>query len=456
MPRPIKELTDMEIDEISLVDRPANAHAKVVITKRDEEAEVPEDVFNESGEMIDADSLTEGDVVFDNDGQAFVVVSDEFESDDLAAEESEVVGKAETDVAEEAEEVDEETFELEDDEADLLEELTGKSLEDITLEDLEDIDIEDESVEKFSLPQGAQKAIINGAEGLQGVLDKTKNFLTGAKKTAGAHKTAAAATGVGAAGVAAGVGAARAANVGNRTITGSAKNIMGAGVGSRFRTGLGTGSAGQAKALAGGKAGDVGHHIGSHKTAYGVGGAAAGATGLGGAGYLANERNKVSKSFSEELREELSKSLTDIERDEVIAKAMGQVEEMASSLAEAEEIAKSERDLRLSREYEEVAKSYNLPVEASELAPVLMAIGEHLPYEYGEVIHKALSAAGEILFEEIGVQGAGDNNDVLRTVDAFIEENVSKADISKAAAISAVFADNPDAYDEYMATRYGS
>lgn len=442
MPRPIKELTDMEIDEISLVDRPANAHAKVVITKRDEEAEVPEDVFNESGELIDSDSLTEGDVVFDNDGQAFVVVSDEFESDDLVAEESEVVGKAETDVEDEVE-----SFELEDDEADFLEELTGKSLEEITLEDLEDIDIEDEAVEK-AMPTNVTNAASKGVDWLQGTLTKTKNFLAG-------HKGAAA--GVAAGGAAAGAaGAAKAAKIGDKTLAGSWKNLNGAGAGSRLMTGLSTGAAGQRKAVKGGTAGNIGHHIGSNKTAYGVGGAAAGATGLGGAGYLANERNKVSKSFSEELREELSKSLTDIERDEVIAKAMGQVEEMASSLAEAEEIAKSERDLRLSREYEEVAKSYNLPVEPSELAPVLMAIGEHLPFEYGEVIHKALSAAGEILFEEIGVQGAGDNNDVLRTVDAFIEENVSKADISKAAAVTAVFADNPDAYDEYMATRYGS
>ena len=94
MPRPIKELTDMEIDEISLVDRPANAHAKVVITKRDEEAEVPEDVFNENGEVIDASSLTEGDVVFDDGGQAFVVVSDEFETDDVEVGKSDEIGRA--------------------------------------------------------------------------------------------------------------------------------------------------------------------------------------------------------------------------------------------------------------------------------------------------------------------------------------------------------------------------
>ena len=37
-----------------------------------------------------------------------------------------------------------------------------------------------------------------------------------------------------------------------------------------------------------------------------------------------------------------------------------------------------------------------------------------------------------------------------------ILKNIAKADISKAQAVEAVFAENPTAYDEYMATRYGS
>lgn len=253
MARIVKELTDMEIDEISLVDRPANAHASVVIAKRDTQEDTVPDVYDENGEVLE--EINEGDVVFDEDGQAFVVVAEEEQP------ELETVGKR-------------------------------------------------------------------------------------------------------------------------------------------------------------------------------------------------DEEPRM--SFADELREELSKSLTNIERDEVVSKAMGKVDEMAAYAHQAEEIAKSERDLRLTREYEEVAKNYNLPVESSELAPVLYAIAEHLPYEYGAVIHKALSAAGEILFEEMGTAGYASNNDVLSAVDSFIDENVSKADISKAEAVEAVFSANPDAYDEYMATRYGS
>ena len=286
MPKPVKELRDMEIDEISLVDRPAAQHAEVVITKRaTEEDIVPEDIYNEEGELLDVDLLDTGDVVFDEDGDAFLVVDDEME------DEYEVVGKA-------------------------------------------------AATPDYPEEEGASKKEILRAK----LLAQKKKQL---------------------------------------------------------------------------------------------------------------EEEGVKKSFADELREELSKSYSDADRDEVIAKALAEVDEMASFAAEAEEVAKSERDLRLTREYEDVAKSYNLPVDESELAPVLMAIAEELPYEYGEVIHKALSAAGEIVFDEIGTEGYATNNDVLNAVDYYIDQNISKADISKAEAVEAVFDENPGAYDEYMATRYG-
>ena len=319
----IKTLRDMEIDEISLVDRPATAHAKVVIAKRaTQEETVPEDVFNEDGEVIDVSELSEGDVVFDEEGNPFLIVEDDEPEGELQTE--------------------------------------------------QEAELEDAGVSK---------------------------------------------------------------GIGN--------------VASQFVRGL-KGVAGPAPTKMGQTAHRTGAHIARNKLAYGAGTAAV--TGAGGAYAL--KKNDDGKTFAEELREELSKSLTDIERDEVISKAFAQVEEMQESLAQAEEIAKSERDLRLVREYEEVAKSYNLPIPSDELAPVLMAIAEELPYEYGEVIHKALSAAGEIIFEEYGTEGAGSNNDVLTAVDAYIDENVSKSDISKAEAVEAVFDANPGAYDEYMATRY--
>jgi hypothetical protein len=160
----------------------------------------------------------------------------------------------------------------------------------------------------------------------------------------------------------------------------------------------------------------------------------------------------VGKSFSEELSESISKAVSDRDRDAVISKAQAEIKAMSEKVAAAEEIAKAERDLRLTKEYQEVAKSYNLPVTPEELAPALMAIAEHLPFEVGEVIHKALSAAGNI-FDEVGAAGGASNNDVLSAVDAYIEGNIAKSDISKAEAVEAIFDANPAAYDEYLRTR---
>lgn len=376
MPQRVKHLSDMEIDEISLVDRPANAHARVVIMKSDDaEQDLDEAIFDEDGDEIDPDLLEEGDVVFDSEGDAFLVFDGETELEE--------VGKSD--------ELMEAVEEIED--------FFGKEIEDVSDEEFASLLDDDEVVEKFV-----------------GGIDEALKAAKGYAKTQRA--------GFGAGMAAGGLAGAAAAKFAPKLFGGAKKAS---------------------------NAGKVASHIGRHKLAYGAGGAGAA---LGG-GYLMSKSDEgIAKSFSEELREELSKSLTDMDRDEAISKAMEQVDYMSSALEEAEEIAKSERDLRLVREYEEVAKSYALPVDHEELAPVLMAIAEYLPYEYGEVIHKALTAAGEAIFDEVGFEGGAANNDVLYAVDEFIDQNVSKADISKAAAVEAVFADNPDAYDEYMATRY--
>jgi len=158
----------------------------------------------------------------------------------------------------------------------------------------------------------------------------------------------------------------------------------------------------------------------------------------------------VGKSFADEVRENLSKAFTDIERDEVIAKALGQVDTLSKRLEEAETIAKSERDLRLRGEYVEVAKNYNIPTDPTVLGPVLQRMADTMSYDDCSVIHKALSSAGSALFAEVGTIGGGDNLDVMSQVDAFLEQAVSKSEsISKAAKVTEFFATNPDAYDQY-------
>jgi hypothetical protein len=99
MPRPVKRLSNMEIDEISTVDKMANQHAMMLIAKRAPEEETMPELYDESGELLAEDSLEDGQIVFDEEGNAYQF-SMEVEDDEAAAaaeadaRELEEVGKA--------------------------------------------------------------------------------------------------------------------------------------------------------------------------------------------------------------------------------------------------------------------------------------------------------------------------------------------------------------------------
>lgn len=319
MPRPIRAVSDMEIDEISLVDIPANQHAAVVIAKRatEEDSVADDQIYNEDGEAVDPSTLTLGDVVFDEEGQAF-----------------EVVPENEDDIPDDFDAMSEEESE------------------------------EFEEVGKAGVPgMGAFKAGFS------------KPMVPTGKKTNNAFK--------------------------------------------------------------------AGQHLGRNRGKYGV----VGGTALGAGGATA-----LNKSFADEIREELSKAVTDFDRDEIISKALESVEVAEARAYEAEMIAKSEQDLRLDREYIEVAKSFNVPVDPEELGPVLKRMSDALSYEDCEVIAKALEASGDVIFDEVGFIGGGDNFDVFSQVEAAIDSHIGKADgqISKAHAVTEFFDGNQDAYDAYL------
>lgn len=269
MPRPIKNLTNMEIDEISTVDKGANQHAMIVIAKRAPEEDVMPDLFNEAGEPVTEDALELGDIVFDSDGAAYEYVA--AEDDAVKEKEKETVGKS-------------------------------------------------------------------------AFLEKSSTEATG---------------------------------------------------------------------------------------------------------------------FAKSVMEELSKAFTDEDRDQVIAKALGRVEELEKQQVRFEGIAKAERDLRLTREYVAKADTYNLPIDGNELGPVLYRMAESMSYDDCAVINKALETAGTILFEETGYQGGGENADVMSMVESYAREEIGKSaeggyvGAPSAADISKVFEENPNAYDEYLAQRRG-
>lgn len=62
----VKRLFDLEIDEVSLVDRPANQHGLVAIAKRAEDDGMP--IFDAEGYEVDESDLEHGDVVYADNG----------------------------------------------------------------------------------------------------------------------------------------------------------------------------------------------------------------------------------------------------------------------------------------------------------------------------------------------------------------------------------------------------
>jgi hypothetical protein len=180
------------------------------------------------------------------------------------------------------------------------------------------------------------------------------------------------------------------------------------------------------------------------------------------AGYASIGKSAFGASPDDEviasIRQALSKAVSEDDRDAVLSKAFTNLSKRAAQaearLAESEEIAKSERDLRLTREYIAKAAEYNVPIAADELGPVLMRAAQALSYDDCAVINKALSAAGEMLYTEAGFDGVGAPEDPMEQIDAFLDDRLAKnAATTKASAMTAFFDDNPAAYDALRAER---
>jgi hypothetical protein len=176
------------------------------------------------------------------------------------------------------------------------------------------------------------------------------------------------------------------------------------------------------------------------------------------------ELASVGKSLAEQVREDLSKALGDVERDEVISKAMEQITKAEKRATDAELIAKSERDLRLTREYISKADEYGVPgVTPQELGPVLMRAAELLPYEDCVVLNKALTSSGAA-FAELGASGSASNQDAFGVIEDLLvdgdgSEELAKAfsdkSVNKHEVIEKAFEADPAAYDRYLADRRG-
>jgi len=304
MNRPVKKLFDLEIDEVSVVDRPANQHGLIAFAKNDTQEDHMAGIYDTDGDPVDEESLEHGDVVYDEDGNEYVFV--------------------------------EEGVEVEYDDSD---QLVG----------------------------------------------------AGVAKAGPLSWAATAATGSGAA----------ARNAG-KWLKKNKRPLIGGGL---------TGAA--------------------------IGG---GTVGL------------AKKSLGDDVLEQLSKAVTDFDKEEIIAKALNEVEIAKAETAELRKALEEAEDARITEAFISKAGEYNLPVAPSVLGPILKAVAEVLSDEQLDVLDALFTSIGDVLYDEIGYVGDTDNNSVIHQVDAFADELVGKSDnVSKAEAMVALFEANPAAYDAYIA-----
>lgn len=358
MSKKLSKLVDLDIDEVSVVDRGANQHSLISFSKSllnggvdVLEEPMPDDdlVFDNEGQEIFVEELEHGDVVFDSEGNEYVFVEED---------EYEEVGKA--------------------------------------------------------VPKTPQRYMdVMGRRRARQVRDAAGNAY---------------------------------GNVGARTVDAYVKGgerVRGLQMPNRYRN-LQTGTAADGTSFMRGSENFRRNRI-MDASLVGGGLAAVG----GGAGYGAY-RTKTKKSLGDSVIEELSKAVTDSDRDEVIAKAMDEIEIYKSQAEEALAWAEEEHDVRVTEAFISKAAEYNLPVAAEILGPILKSIAEVLDEEDLDILDALLSSVSDALYDEIGYVGESSNSSVMDQVDSMALEYVGKSDFSHAQMTTAMFEANPAAYDAYI------
>lgn len=181
-----------------------------------------------------------------------------------------------------------------------------------------------------------------------------------------------------------------------------------------------------------------------------VAGAAAGGVGVGAGGSIAY--GEMKKSLGDQVLEELSKAVTEADREEVIAKALDRVSELEEANWEISKALEAEQDARIAEAFISKAAEYNLPVDPVDLGLILKSAAEVLTDEQLEVLDELFNAVGDALYEEIGFQGGASNSGILDEVNGYAAELVGKSagNLSLEQAAVAMFEANPGAYDAYI------
>lgn len=391
MARMVKRLSNLDIDEISLVDRPANQHGLVAIAKRDEESTMSaQPLFDVEGYEVDPSQLEEGQYVYDEDGNEYVNVYDDGDDgdgeDDYDDEDGDDVGKAAGGLA------------------------------------------------RYS------PGFATAQE--QGLKSFTRRGRAG-QRAAGAKYS------VRRAGTRAGE---MASDAGRRALV--VEERLGRRgqhrIGQAARA-AGPRSARTQTALF--RAQEAYGNRGVRAGVYGTGAAGVGAAEYGrrkhnsrvGKSYGQQVLEELSKSYSDDDRDSvISKALDQVaaENDFLVSKAE-QLEDAMLALQEEQEFG----------EFVELAKSYGYaPGEDEEVAEMLYSVAKNDP-DYLPVLDRILTSQSEIAksyMDEIGYDGVFES-DALASVYGLADQVVSKADgaLSHEQAVTELFASNPALYDEY-------
>jgi hypothetical protein len=161
-------------------------------------------------------------------------------------------------------------------------------------------------------------------------------------------------------------------------------------------------------------------------------------------------RGGASKSLGAEVLEELSKALTDSDRDKVIAKAADRISKAERDAQRAISKAQALEAQAELNEFTEIAKSYELPVDPTELGEILQAVSKVLDPDQLDLLDRVLTTAGAAVnTDELGVAGYAPSY-AMDEVSARAQELVGKNDLTPEQATVALFESNPEAYDQYL------
>lgn len=372
MTRRAQRLSNLDIDEVSLVDIPANQHGRVAIAKSHQEEDMPDELYDGEGNLLTEDDVLEdGDLVYDAEGNELEVQ----------------VGAAD-----------------------------------------EDDEYEDEVGKAAYGPLRRGDVVGRAGRAIRGAAGSAANS---ANRTALAHQIA---------GGRVLSRAARAAEGHSGTVRGAANAARNAGERAGRRARNTATAAGMQYRLLPSNA----------RAGIRYGGTAA----AGGGGSVYVDR-KVRKSAGQAFLDSISKAVTDEDRDEVFAEAVDQIETIAKRNEQLEGVIADLLDQQEFGQFTEVAKSYELGVDETELGGVLQRAAQYLPAEDVQYLDSLLASTGQIskaFFAEQGLAGNGTPGGVMDQVLAVAGDAVSKsagAGLSQEQAVVGIFQANPDAYDEY-------